>query len=116
MLWLTAVLETGDVPPAGTAAPVAVVMQGPTDTAYQGGTFQLIINVPEQYPLVPPAVKYKTKIFHPNVHFKVGAAVHKCVCCCAVVCQTEVSERATAHLETCAQHGHSQPQVPASEA
>jgi len=28
--------------------------------------------VPEQYPLVPPAVRYRTRIFHPNVHFKTG--------------------------------------------
>jgi ubiquitin-protein ligase len=31
------------------------------------------MNVPEQYPLVPPSVRFRTKIFHPNVHFKVGA-------------------------------------------
>ncbi len=31
----------------------------------------MLLNVPEQYPLMPPAVRYRTKIFHPNVHFKV---------------------------------------------
>ena len=31
----------------------------------------LDIKVPDQYPLVPPVVYYRTKIFHPNVHFKV---------------------------------------------
>jgi len=46
-------------------------MQGPQGTPYQGGIFQLHIRVPDQYPLVPPAVQYHTKIFHPNVHFKV---------------------------------------------
>lgn len=46
-------------------------LQGPTDTPYQEGVFQLSINVPEQYPLVPPQVRFVTKIFHPNVHFKV---------------------------------------------
>jgi hypothetical protein len=52
-------------------APPTPTPQGPTDTAYEGGVFELAINVPEQYPLVPPAVRYRTKIFHPNVHFKV---------------------------------------------
>ncbi|CAM6041687.1 unnamed protein product [Sphagnum compactum] len=47
-------------------------IKGPTDTPYQEGVFQLAINVPEQYPLVPPQVRFITKIFHPNVHFKTG--------------------------------------------
>ena len=28
--------------------------------------------MPEQYPLVPPAVRFATRVFHPNVHFKSG--------------------------------------------
>lgn len=52
----------------------AHAMQGPSDTPFEGGTFELVINVPEQYPLVPPNVRYRTKVFHPNVHFKVCAA------------------------------------------
>lgn len=47
-------------------------LQGPVDTPYQEGVFQLAVNVPEQYPLVPPQVRFVTKIFHPNVHFKTG--------------------------------------------
>mmetsp|Transcript_58038 Transcript_58038/g.184432 ORF Transcript_58038/g.184432 Transcript_58038/m.184432 type:complete len:110 (-) Transcript_58038:407-736(-) len=46
-------------------------IKGPADTPYEGGTFQLDIIVPEAYPLVPPAIRYVTKIFHPNVHYKV---------------------------------------------
>ena len=46
--------------------------QGPKDTAYEGGTFELVINIPENYPLVPPQVRFKTRIFHPNFHFKTG--------------------------------------------
>mmetsp|Transcript_58039 Transcript_58039/g.184437 ORF Transcript_58039/g.184437 Transcript_58039/m.184437 type:complete len:155 (-) Transcript_58039:191-655(-) len=47
-------------------------IKGPADTPYEGGTFQLDIIVPEAYPLVPPAIRYVTKIFHPNVHYKTG--------------------------------------------
>lgn len=49
-------------------------VQGPTDTPYHGGVFELSITVPEQYPLVPPVVKFKTRLFHPNVHFKASEA------------------------------------------
>ncbi|GAX85001.1 hypothetical protein CEUSTIGMA_g12422.t1 [Chlamydomonas eustigma] len=48
------------------------ILKGPKDTPYEGGCFELSINVPEQYPLAPPTVKYGTKIFHPNIHFKTG--------------------------------------------
>lgn len=48
------------------------LIKGPNDTPYEGGTFELAILVPEQYPLVAPAVRYHTKIFHPNVHWKTG--------------------------------------------
>lgn len=46
-------------------------IQGPSETPYEGGVFQLAFSVPEQYPLQPPQVRFLTKIFHPNVHFKV---------------------------------------------
>ena len=47
-------------------------IKGPSETPYQEGVFQLAITVKEQYPLVPPEVRFVTKIFHPNVHFKTG--------------------------------------------
>ncbi|XP_012077418.1 protein PEROXIN-4 isoform X1 [Jatropha curcas] len=48
------------------------LIKGPTETPYEGGVFQLAFSVPEQYPLQPPQVRFLTKIFHPNVHFKTG--------------------------------------------
>ena len=45
--------------------------QGPSETPFEGGVFQLVFSVPEQYTLQPPQVRFLTKIFHPNVHFKV---------------------------------------------
>lgn len=48
------------------------LLQGPKDTPFEGGVFEVVLKVPQQYPLVAPAVRFKTKIFHPNVHFKTG--------------------------------------------
>lgn len=47
------------------------ILQGPKDTPFEGGVFEVVLKVPDQYPLVAPNVRFKTKIFHPNVHFKV---------------------------------------------
>jgi peroxin-4 len=46
-------------------------IKGPKDSFYEGFSFELIINVPTNYPLVPPVIRFKTKIFHPNVLFEV---------------------------------------------
>ena len=34
------------------------------------------LEVPENYPLVPPKATFLTKVFHPNVHFKARAPPH----------------------------------------
>lgn len=46
-------------------------IRGAPDTPYADIFYELIINVPMEYPLKPPVVYFATKIFHPNVHFKV---------------------------------------------
>jgi len=47
-------------------------IRGPRETPFEDGVFQLAIRVPETYPLEPPQVKFITKVFHPNIHFKTG--------------------------------------------
>ena len=46
-------------------------IRGPPDTPYADIYFELMISVPIDYPLKPPVVSFATKVFHPNVHFKV---------------------------------------------
>ncbi|KAL4854049.1 Protein PEROXIN-4 [Chlorella vulgaris] len=52
------------------------LVKGPIDTPYEGGMFELAIVVPDQYPLVAPSVRFRTKIFHPNIHWKHGTHVY----------------------------------------
>ncbi|XP_020622924.1 ubiquitin-conjugating enzyme E2 N-like [Orbicella faveolata] len=44
-----------------------VIIDGPKDTAYDGGEFQLELFLPEEYPMAAPKVRFMTKIYHPNV-------------------------------------------------
>ena len=41
---------------------------GPDESPYEGGTFRLDIRIPSDFPLHPPRIKFKTKIYHPNIH------------------------------------------------
>jgi ubiquitin-conjugating enzyme (huntingtin interacting protein 2) len=46
---------------------------GPKDTAYEGGTFYVNIEIPNDYPFKPPKMKFDTKIWHPNISSQTGA-------------------------------------------
>lgn len=48
------------------------VLRGPPDTSYEGCWFELDIKMPDNYPLYPPAVRFVTRIFHPNIHWDTG--------------------------------------------
>uniref|UniRef100_A0A1X7VRY0 UBC core domain-containing protein n=1 Tax=Amphimedon queenslandica TaxID=400682 RepID=A0A1X7VRY0_AMPQE len=44
-----------------------VVVAGPKDSPFEGGTFKLELFLPEEYPMAPPKVRFMTKIYHPNI-------------------------------------------------
>jgi ubiquitin-protein ligase len=47
-------------------------IRGPKDTPFADKCFELAIHTTPLYPMEPPKMKFVTKIFHPNVHFKVS--------------------------------------------
>ena len=44
------------------------IIFGPSDTPFEDGTFKLIMNFTEEYPNRAPAVRFVSKMFHPNVY------------------------------------------------
>jgi len=48
-------------------------IKGPQGTPYDGGVFDIDINIPKQYPFEPPKMKFITKIWHPNISSQTGA-------------------------------------------
>uniref|UniRef100_A0A8D3DQW0 UBC core domain-containing protein n=1 Tax=Scophthalmus maximus TaxID=52904 RepID=A0A8D3DQW0_SCOMX len=44
-----------------------VIICGPQDSPFEGGTFKLELFLPEEYPMAAPKVRFITKIYHPNV-------------------------------------------------
>lgn len=45
----------------------SATISGPSESPYEGGIFYLDINLPDSYPIKPPVISFKTKIFHPNI-------------------------------------------------
>jgi len=51
------------------------IIMGPIDTPYEGGTFKLELSFTKDYPLKAPLVRFKTKIFHPNIDSTGGICI-----------------------------------------
>ncbi|KAK8799734.1 hypothetical protein WA158_006282 [Blastocystis sp. Blastoise] len=47
-----------------------VSIMGPIDSPYEGGTFQVQLTFPDNYPHRAPEIKFITKIYHPLIDHK----------------------------------------------
>jgi len=47
-------------------------VEGPKDTPYEGGVFQLQMKFPPEYPMAPPELKFVSDFWHPNVYKDTG--------------------------------------------
>ncbi|PIA17634.1 ubiquitin conjugating enzyme, partial [Coemansia reversa NRRL 1564] len=42
-------------------------IDGPPDTPYERGRFLIDVALSAQYPMEPPSMRFKTRIYHPNI-------------------------------------------------
>lgn len=42
-------------------------MDGPKQSPYEDGLFELELFLPDDYPMLPPKVRFITKVYHPNI-------------------------------------------------
>ncbi|CAF1020185.1 unnamed protein product [Rotaria sordida] len=45
-------------------------IEGPKDTPYTNGRFNLSLKFPSDFPFKPPEIKFLTQIYHPNISIK----------------------------------------------
>lgn len=55
------------VPDENNARYFHVLVAGPEGSPFEGGIFKLELFLPEEYPMMPPKVRFITKIYHPNI-------------------------------------------------
>lgn len=44
----------------------SILLDGPRDTVYAGGVYNIKLGLPEDYPFKPPQVNFLTRIWHPK--------------------------------------------------
>jgi len=49
-----------------------VYIEGPKETLYEGGVFQLLMKFPPDYPMSPPDLRFVSDFWHPNVYKDTG--------------------------------------------
>jgi len=57
-----------DIPDDSNLFDWRIYVEGPKDTMYAGGIFQLAMVFPKDYPMSPPELRFLSEFWHPNVY------------------------------------------------
>lgn len=74
-VWKTGIIKSGnkeeEVENGNSLERLQVNILGPENSPYSTGRFKLEVNIPPRYPFEPPAIRFRTKVFHPNIDSEV---------------------------------------------
>jgi len=59
---------TVEVPDENNLTEWKIYLEGPKETPYEGGVFQMVMNFPADYPMSPPTLRFVSEFWHPNVY------------------------------------------------
>jgi len=45
-----------------------IYIEGPKDTLFEGGIFELVMEFPNNFPMMPPSLQFVSEFWHPNVY------------------------------------------------
>lgn len=57
----------------GNPCKITFDVQGPIDSIYETGKWNIVIEFPKEYPYKSPSVGFINKIYHPNIDFQSGS-------------------------------------------
>lgn len=52
---------------------ITCFIEGPPDTIYESGKWEIAIEFPDKYPYKSPSIGFLDKIYHPNIDFHSGS-------------------------------------------
>ncbi|XP_039287245.1 ubiquitin-conjugating enzyme E2 H-like [Nilaparvata lugens] len=66
-------MEKHEVTIPGNKNELIVQFHGPKETPYEGGTWMILLTIPDNYPFKSPSIGFMNRVYHPNIDLQSGS-------------------------------------------